>query len=68
MAKKNINAVGIILLVIGIGLLIWGLNLYGAFGNKLSQAITGASTNETILFLISGAVCAVLGAVMIFKK
>jgi uncharacterized membrane protein len=68
MAKKNINTIGIILLVIGIGLLVWGLNLYGAFGNKLSQAITGASTNETMLFLISGAVCAVLGAVIVFKK
>jgi len=68
MAKKNINAVGIILLVIGIALLIWGLNLYGAFGNKLSRVLTGASTNETMLFLISGAVCAVLGAVIVFKK
>ncbi len=68
MAKKNINAVGIILLVIGVALLIWGLNLYGAFGNKLSQAITGTSTNETMLFLISGAVCTVLGAVIVFKK
>jgi len=68
MAKKNINAAGIILLVIGIGLLIWGLNLYDAFGNKLSRVLTGTSTNETMLFLISGAVCAVMGAAMIFKK
>ena len=68
MAKKNINTLGIILLVIGVALLIWGLNLYGAFGNKLSQTLTGASTNETMLFLISGTVCAVLGAVIVFKK
>lgn len=68
MAKKNINTLGIILLVIGVALLVWGLNLYGAFGNKLSQALTGTSTNETMLFLIAGAICTVLGAVIVFKK
>ena len=68
MAKKNINLIGVMLLAVGVGLLLWGFNLYGAFGNKLSQALTGASTNETMLFLAGGAVCAVLGAVLIFKK
>jgi hypothetical protein len=68
MAKKNANVIGIILLVAGIGLLIWGINLYGAFGNKLARTVSGASTNETMMFLIAGAVCTVLGAVIIFKK
>jgi Na+/phosphate symporter len=68
MAKKNTNTIGIILLVAGIGLLIWGINLYGAFGNKLARTLSGASTNETMTFLIAGAVCTVLGALMVFKK
>lgn len=68
MAKKNTNAIGIILLVAGFGLLIWGINLYGAFGNKISRTFSGASTNETMTFLIAGAVCTVLGALMVFKK
>ena len=68
MAKNNLNIIGIILLVIGIGLFIWGINLYGAFGNKLARTISGSSTNETMMFLIAGAVCTVLGAVMVFKK
>jgi hypothetical protein len=68
MAKKNTNVIGIILLVVGIGLLIWGINLYGAFGNKIARVVSGASTNETMIFLIAGAVCTVLGAVMVFKK
>jgi hypothetical protein len=68
MAKKNANVIGIILLVAGIGLLIWGINLYGAFGNKLARTFSGASTNETMIFLIAGAVCTVLGALMVFKK
>ena len=68
MAKNNSSKIGIILLVVGIGLLLWGINLYGAFGNKLARTFSGASTNETMIFLITGAICTVLGAVMIFKK
>ena len=68
MAKKNLSALGIVLLVAGIGLLLWGFNLYGAFGNKLARTFTGASTNETMIFLIAGAICAALGAIILYKK
>jgi uncharacterized membrane protein YidH (DUF202 family) len=68
MAKKNSSKIGIILLVVGIGLLLWGINLYGAFGNKLARNFTGSSSNETMIFLIAGAICTVLGAVMLYKK
>jgi hypothetical protein len=68
MAKKDSSRIGIILLIVGIGLLLWGINLYGAFGNKFARTFTGASTNETMIFLIAGAVCTVLGAVILYKK
>jgi Protein of unknown function (DUF3185) len=68
MAKKKTSAIGIILLAAGIGLLIWGINLYGAFGNKIARVVSGASTNETMMFLIAGAVCIVVGALMVFRK
>ena len=68
MAKKNSSKIGIILLVVGIGLLLWGINLYGAFGNKLARTFSGSSSNETMIFLIAGAICTVLGAVMLYKK
>jgi H+/Cl- antiporter ClcA len=68
MAKKKTNVIGIILLAAGIGLLIWGINLYGAFGNKIVRTLSGASTNETMMFLIAGVVCTVLGALLVFRK
>jgi hypothetical protein len=68
MAKKSMNKIGIVLLIGGIGLLLWGINLYGAFGNKLARTFTGASTNETMIFLIAGAICTVLGAIILNKK
>ena len=68
MAKKNSSKIGIILLVVGIGLLLWGINLYGAFGNKLARTFSGSSSNETMIFLIAGAVCTIMGVVMLYKK
>jgi len=68
MAKKKTNVIGIIMLAAGIGLLFWGINLYGAFGNKVARTLSGASSNETMMFLIAGAVCTVLGSLMVFKK
>ncbi|MGA2526645.1 MAG: DUF3185 family protein [Smithellaceae bacterium] len=68
MAKKNSSKIGIILLVVGIGLLLWGINLYGAFGNKLARTFSGSSSNETMIFLIAGAVCTILGVMMLYKK
>jgi uncharacterized membrane protein len=68
MAKKNSSKIGVILLVVGVSLLLWGINLYGAFGNKLARTFSGSSSNETMIFLIAGAVCTVLGAMMLYKK
>jgi uncharacterized membrane protein len=68
MAKNNSSKIGIILLIAGIGLLLWGINLYGAFGNKLARTFSGSSSNETMIFLIAGAICTVLGAMMLYKK
>ena len=68
MTKNNLSKIGIVLLIAGIGLLIWGINLYGAFGDKLARTFTGTSTNETMVFLIAGAICTALGAIMLYKK
>ncbi len=71
MAKKgkiDQKQIAIILLIIGIGLLVWGFQLYGGFGEKLSRSVGGASSNQTMLILIGGAACTALGAFRLFKK
>ena len=60
--------IGIILLVIGICLLIWGFNLYGAFDSHVTRVFTGSPTNKTTTVLIIGAVCTVLGIVQLSMK
>jgi hypothetical protein len=59
--KRNNKLIGIILLVVGVVLIVQGLNEYGAFGSKLSRAISGEISLRTLAFFIGGGVCAVLG-------
>jgi uncharacterized membrane protein len=60
--------IGIVLLVVGIGLLIWGFNLYGAFSSKVARAFTGSAPDKTVIILISGAVCIAAGLFQFIRK
>jgi hypothetical protein len=60
--------IGIILMVTGIGLAIWGYQLSGSFGSQISQAVTGSDTDRVMTFYISGAVSFVVGLYLFAKK
>lgn len=61
MAKSNKRLISIILLIVGVVLLMQGINEYGAFGSKLSRAFSGDISLRTIALLIGGGVCAAMG-------
>lgn len=63
--KKQI---GVVLLVAGIGLLVWGFNLYGAFDSHVARFFTGSPTDKTVAVLIVGAICTVLGIMQLTSK
>jgi hypothetical protein len=58
--------VGIVLLVIGIILLVLGLQATDSIGESIQEGITGKFSDETTLYIIGGAVAAVVGAAMAF--
>ena len=60
--------IGIILLVLGAVLIFFGLNATEAPLEEVTEAVTGNYTDETMYYLIGGAVSAVLGLVMLLKK
>ncbi|MBU4486463.1 MAG: DUF3185 family protein [Candidatus Delongbacteria bacterium] len=60
--------IGIILMVTGIGLAIWGHQLSGSFGSQISQAVTGSDTDKVMTFYIAGAVSFVVGIFLFAKK
>jgi len=60
--------IGIALLVLGVVLLVFGFNATQSVGEEISEAFTGRFSDETMWYLIGGAVAAVLGLVMLLKK
>jgi hypothetical protein len=62
------KVVGIILIVIGVGLALWGYQLSGSFGSQVTQAVTGSDTEKVMTFYITGAVSFVVGLYLFFKR
>ncbi|PIW49242.1 MAG: hypothetical protein COW18_05870 [Zetaproteobacteria bacterium CG12_big_fil_rev_8_21_14_0_65_54_13] len=53
--------IGIALIVLGLGLAIWGYQLSGSVGSELTQAVTGSETDKVMTLYISGAISFVVG-------
>lgn len=60
--------IGIVLLVIGIGLLIWGFNMSGSFSSRMSRVFTGSPTDKTVTVIIGGGICTALGIYQLARK
>lgn len=68
MSKKNSKMIGIVLLVVGVALLVWGFDVYGAFGSKLGRAISDDISNKALALLIIGGICSGLGIYKVLGK
>jgi Protein of unknown function (DUF3185) len=62
------KALGLALVVIGIGLIVWGHQISGSLASQLSSKLTGAMPNEVMYRYIGGAVSAVVGVFLLLKK
>ena len=68
MSKKDSKVIGIVLLVVGVALLVWGFDVYGAFESKLGRAITGEISNKALTLFIIGGISSGLGVYKILGK
>lgn len=59
---------GIILLVVGAIMLYFGWQSTQSVGDQLTEAMTGRFTDETMLFLIGGAIALAAGAFFTFAR
>ena len=59
---------GLILLVVGAILLFFGWQSTQSVGDQLTEAMTGRFTDETMWFLIGGAIALVVGAYYSFGR
>lgn len=55
------RAIGIALIIIGVVLLIWGVDSSNSFGNEVSKTFTGSPTDRTIWLIVGGIASAVVG-------
>ncbi len=53
--------ISVALLIIGILLIIWGVNAWGSFSSDVSRFFTGSPTNKTIWLLAGGIVAVIIG-------
>jgi len=59
---------GIVLLVVGAIALYFGFNATNAPMEEVTEAFTGKYSDQTMLYLIGGAVAGIAGLVMLFRK
>lgn len=53
--------IGVVLIVVGVALLVWGYNVYDSAGSQVSRAISGDTPIEAWIGMVGGAICLVLG-------
>jgi len=64
----TMKIIGIALVVIGLGLALWGYQLSGSVGSQITQTVTGSDTDKVMIFYITGAVSFVVGIYLFTKK
>jgi hypothetical protein len=59
---------GLILIVIGIGLAIWGYQMSQSIGSQITEALTGTERDKVMMFYIGGAASFVVGLYLTIKR
>ena len=60
--------IGIVLVVTGLGLAVWGYQLSGSVGSQITQAVTGSDAEKVMTLYITGAVSFVVGIYLFTKN
>ena len=59
------RTVGIVLLVVGVAVLIYGMNASHSLADRLSDTFTGRFTEATTWYIIGGAASGLLGLLLV---
>lgn len=57
----NNKIFGIVLIIVGAALALWGYNVYDAAGSEIDRALTGDTPMEAWLGMVGGAILAAVG-------
>lgn len=65
---SNSTILGLILIVIGVGLAIWGYQMSQSIGSQITVALTGTERDQVMMFYIGGAASFVVGFYLTIKR
>lgn len=57
----NNKYIGIILIIVGVALAIWGYNIYDSASSQVTMALSGDAPIEAWAGMVGGAVCVAIG-------
>lgn len=61
----NKKVIGIVLIVIGVALAIWGYDIYDSAGSQIGRALTGDTPIEAWAGMVGGAICIIIGTLKV---
>ncbi len=64
---ENNKIFGVILLVIGIALSVYGFNIQNSFGSQIASAF-GQKDNSATIYIVLGVVASILGIILLANK
>lgn len=53
--------IGIVLIIVGVALAIWGYNIYESAGSQIGRALSGDTPFEAWAGMVGGAICLTVG-------
>lgn len=67
-SKSSMKLISLVLLVVGIGLGLWGYQMSGLLGSQLNNAFNGSPTDKVMMLYIGGAVSFIVGLYLSIRK
>ena len=61
----NNKIIGIVLIIVGAALAMWGYNIYDSAGSQIGRALSGDSPLEAWVGMVGGAICIVVGVLKV---
>ena len=61
----NNKIIGIVLIIVGVALLMWGYDIYDSVGSQVSRTFNGDAPVEAWAGMVGGAICVVIGIIKI---
>lgn len=61
----NNRYIGIVLIIVGVALIIWGYNIYDSAGSQLTRAFNGSIPVKAWVGMVGGAICLLTGIIKV---